>query len=454
MIKNLSEGKPAKVLFLFTLPMLLGNLFQQLYNISDSIIVGRFVGKDALGAVGATFGIIFLLIGIAIGASLGSSVIISQAFGAGNMSKVRSGMTTALISVTLLGIIVMILGFIFIGPLLSLMNMPEHNYDLAYNYMIIILVGCPFMYLYNCLNAIFNALGDSKTPLKFLILSTFVNIGLDILFVIHFKMKTNGVGYATVIAQGLAAIGLFAYFINRIRRLNFGTGYKLFDFKIFKAMSRVAVPSIIQQSIVACGIMAVQGLVNSYGDDLMAGYASATKVDSIAVMPMLNISTALSTYTAQNLGANKLERIKQGHFAAIKLILFFAIITSLVVAFFGEAFVSIFMDSEEGPKAIELGTEYLKVVSMFYFLMGIMFAANGVLRGIGYMKIFMLTTIVNLSCRIYFAYALNSLLDYKSIFWALPISWLVGSLISNIYLATGRWRRAGKTMSQAPDNPK
>ncbi|MFA5659638.1 MAG: MATE family efflux transporter, partial [Oscillospiraceae bacterium] len=396
MITNLSVGKPAKVLFLFTLPMLLGNVFQQLYNISDSIIVGNYVGEDALAAVGSTFVLVFLTIGIAIGSSTGSSIVISQAFGSGDMKKVRSGITTALISVTLLGFVISASGLFLLKPLLELLNTPAENFSAAYGYILIIFFGCPFMFLYNCLTAVFNALGDSKTPLKFLIFSTLTNIGLDLLFVINFNMETKGVGYATIIAQGLSAIGLLLFFLYKINRMNLGEKGKLFDFKILKEMTSYAIPSVIQQSIVATGMMAVQGLVNSYGQEMMAGYAAATKIDSIAVMPMLNISTALSTYSAQNLGAKKLERIKQGHFAALKLILFFAIMTSIVVAFFGEAFVNLFMDSEVSKEAIRLGTEYLKIVSVFYFLMGIMFAANGVLRGIGFMKLFMLTTLINL----------------------------------------------------------
>lgn len=442
MTNNLTMGKPAKALFLFTLPMLIGNIFQQVYNFADTAIVGKYVGEDALAAIGGTFVLSFLVLGIAIGASTGCSIIISRSFGEGNMKKVKSGITTAIVSITALGILMILIGLLALDPLMRLLKTPDNIFDIAYQYVVIIFIGSPFVYLYNCLTSIFNALGDSKTPLVFLIISAIANIILDLVFILSFNMGSNGAAYATIISQAFAAFGLLIFLFRKIRFMNLNVDSKFFDLTILKEMITIAIPSIIQQSIVAIGMMAVQGLVNSFGKEMIAGYTAATKIDSIAVTPMLTISTALSTYTAQNIGANKPDRIRAGHFASIKLMLCFAIGTSIIVAFFNRSLIGLFMDSGSGTQSIQYGVEYLKIVPMFYFLMGLMFAANGVLRGLGLMKIFLTSTLVNLCMRILFAYTLVPIIGYKAIFWSLPLGWLIAGAITNIYYFSGKWKKA------------
>jgi len=440
MIKNLTQGKPSKVLFFFALPMLFGNIFQQLYNLADSIIVGNFINSDALAAVGGTFPITFLAIGIANGASTGCSLIISQAFGAGNKKKVKSSISTALISVSSVGLLLFISSIFFLKPLLYLLNTPEEIFFMSYNYLRIVFIGCFFLFSYNCLTAVFNALGDSKTPLKFLMFSTITNIFLDLIFITKFSLGTNGTAYATVISQILATVGLIVHLITKVKIFKDIEKVKIYDKSIAKEMFLYAVPSVIQQTMVSVGMMAVQGLVNSYGKDMVAGYTAATKIDAIAVMPMLNISIALSTYTAQNFGARNLERVKQGFFAALKLVIAFSVPISIILVSFGSNFVKIFIESGSNPDVIKYGTDYFHVVSIFYIVLGIMFCGNGVLRGIGLMKVFMISSFCNIFLRIFFAYSLTPLLGYKSIFWALPLGWSVGGTIAVIYFLKGKWK--------------
>lgn len=441
MVTNLTEGKPSKVLFFFTLPMLLGNIFQQLYNLADSLIVGRVVGPDGLAAVGGSFAISFLAIGIATGASQGCSIIISQCFGAKDYNKMKTGFTTALIAVTSMGLLIMIASFFFLKPLLTLLKTPNDIFADTLSYVRIVFIGCIFLFAYNCLTAIFNALGDSKTPLKFLIASTILNIILDIIFVAFMNMGVNGAAIATLIAQILSAVGLFLYFMKKLKTLPGEKSTTLFDTVILKNMLRIAIPSIIQQSMVSIGMMAVQGLVNSFGKEMVAGYTAATKIDSIAVMPMINIGIALSSYTAQNLGADKPERVKKGYHASVRLVLIFAVIISALIYIFGRYFVAAFIDSNVGSTAISYGLEYLQIVSVFYVIMGFMFITGGVLRGAGDMKIFMLSTLVNIISRIAFAYIFVPIIGHTAIFWSLPVGWLLAGTISFTRYISGKWKR-------------
>ncbi len=451
MTRNLTEGKPMKVLFFFALPMLLGNVFQQLYNMADSIIVGRFVGSDALATVGGTYPVFFLAIAFATGSSTGCSIVISHAFGASDTKRVNKAICTAVILITTLGAIMMIISLTMLKPLLTLLRTDKDVFDASCSYLRIVFFGCIFIYIYNCLTAIFNALGDSKTPLKFLAISTILNIVLDLLFVVKFKLGSDGAGWATLIAQALATIGLSIYFVYKFSYLRNQKRSDFFDKKIAKDMIIYAIPSIIQQSIVSVGMMTVQGLVNSYGKDFVAGYSASTKIDSIAGMPMLNVSIALSTFTAQNIGARKVERVKKGYTSSLKLITIFSIISTTLLVLFGRYFIGFFVDSDVSKRVIQFGNDYFKIVSPFYLLIGFMFCTNGVHRGLGNMKVFMTATLTNFTARIVFAYLLKGSLGYHSIFWALPISWFIGGLISFLFYRYWNWEK--KYTNQEYKNP-
>ncbi len=441
MIRNLTQGKPLSVLFFFALPMLLGNVFQQIYNIADSIIVGNYEGTDALAAVGGTFPVSFLAIAIATGASTGCSIVISQAFGAGDKKKVNKAISTSFIMVTLLGLAIMLSSFIFLEPLLKLLDTPKDIFKASYDYLRIIFNGCVFIFVYNCLTAIFNALGDSKTPLFFLIISTILNIILDLIFVAKLDMGTNGAGYATLIAQATATIGLSIFFFIKFKHVFNVKLRELFDTCIAKEMIVFAIPSVIQQTVVSIGMMAVQGLVNSFGTDFVAGYSASTKIDSIAVMPILNVSVALSTFTAQNIGARNFKRVKQGFNAAMIISVISAVICSIALIFFGRFFMTMFMDKNSSEAVLNYGQDYFRIVSLFYVVLALMFCANGVQRGLGNMRIFMATTVINIALRIGLAYAFKDWLGHKALFWALPIGWFVAGLISYLVFKFSDWQK-------------
>ena len=313
------------------------------------------------------------------------------------------------------------------------MKVPDVIFNDCYNYLKIVFSGCIFLYIYNALTAVFNALGDSKSPLKFLITSTSLNIILDIIFVKFFNFGTNGVAIATLITQISAAVGLTIYFIINIPKIKLKKPDKLFSFTIAKEMLFIAVPSIFQQLIVALGIIAVNGFVNSYGKVFIAGFTSATKIDAIVIMPMITISLALSTFTAQNLGAKKYDRIKQGFSITLKLAMIFAVLTSILLFFFGKYGIGLFV-SLDNHKVIDYGTEYFKIVSIFYIIIAVMFSSNGTLRGLGKMKIFMISSALNIILRTIFAYALKPYLGYMAILWAIPFGWFISAVFSFTYL--------------------
>lgn len=439
---DMTSGQPARQLIRFAIPMVLGNLFQQLYNIADTMIVGNFVSADALAAVGASASITFLFIAIATGAGIGSSVIISQYFGANQLGKMKTAISTILITMLVIGAGVTAIGLTLHGFILRAMNTPEVIFSDSAVYLSIYFMGIIFLFLFNTFNAIFNALGRSKIPLGFLILASFVNIGLDLLFVIHFDMGVAGVAIATLIAQGLSAVLSFFTLIYHLKKLKIKEEFSYFNFSILKNIGIIAIPSVIQQSIVSVGIVLVQALVNRYGPTVMAGYAAASKIDNIAIMPMVNIGSAMSTFTAQHIGAKKIERISKGLQGAIGMVWAFGLFIALALFLFGEQFIGLFVDSTMDYDVIQVGVEYLRVVSIFYVLMGTMNNFNGVLRGAGDMKIFMISTLCNLASRVTLAYVLASFspMGYHSIWWSIPIGWGIGMVIAIARYRSGVWK--------------
>lgn len=445
MAKDLTSENPMKALFFFTLPMLIGNIFQQLYNIVDSVIVGNFVSSDALAAVGASFPIVFLSISIASGLSMGCSVVISQQFGAKKIRDMKTTISTAMISLIILAFIIMIIGAIAAEPLLLLLKTPENIIEDSATYLRIYFIGAIFLFVYNILNAIYNALGDSKSPLKFLIFSTIINIVLDYSFVVYLKMGVAGVAWATLIAQGVSAILAFYFLVKKLKDINNEEESKekhiFFNVKTVKKIAQVGIPSMIQQSLVSVSMMLMQGLVNSYGSNFVAGYTAATKIDAIAMLPLMNFSNALSTYTAQNIGAGKSERIKSGYKSVLLMVLCFCVVITTIVYIFGPNLIGIFMDSNKSAEVINYGVEYMKVVSIFYILMGILFATNGVLRGSGDMYAFLASSMINLFGRVIGAYILASKIGSSAIWWSIPLGWAIGSLVSVIRFLSGKWKQ-------------
>lgn len=439
-ITDMTIGNPFKILWTFSLPMLLSSLFQQLYNIVDSIVAGKFIGVNALAAVGASYPITALFIAVAVGSSMGCSVVVAQIFGSKKYTTMKSAISTAIISLTSLSIILTILGSIFCKPLMRLLHTPENIFSDSALYLQIYISGIIFLFLYNTATAIFNGLGDSKTPLYLLIFSSIFNIILDLVFVITFKMGVSGVAWATFIAQGLSSILAIVCLIMRLRKIEVTEKYPYFSSYILKRISRIAIPSIMQQSFISVGQICVQGLVNSYGAIVVAGYSAAFRVHTIALTSMSTMSSALSSFTAQNIGAKKISRVREGYKAAVAITL--SICGGILILFliFAPKLIGLFVDSSESIDVINVGTEFLRTLAPFYLVVGLKMVCDGVLRGAGAMKDFMFATFSDLILRVALSFILASIIGYSGIWWAFPLGWIIGTALSVYFYYKGTWK--------------
>lgn len=437
---SMVTGNPTKALIMFTLPMVVGNLFQQLYNIVDSIIVGNVVGEEALAAVGASTAITMLFVMVAIGTGIGCSVVISQLFGAGQLEKMKTAISTALLSILGFSIFLSILGMVINKSILRLMGTPDNIFADASAYLQIYFFGFMFLFLYNAFSAIFNALGDSTKPLLFLMFSSLLNIGLDLLFVAKFHMGVPGVAWATLISQAVSAALSFTFLMRKLKKMETGH-YARFDRSMLKHMITVAIPTIVQQSMVSIGMVLVQSVVNRFGSTFLAGYTAAIKIDSIAIVPMVAVGNAMSTYVAQNMGARKPERISKGYRICLMMSASIGLSIALLLHFTGSDFIGLFMDSKNSAEAIAIGAEYLSIVSLFYFVMGIMNVNGGVLRGAADMKWFLSGTLCNLSTRVILTYTLADITAGQIIMWANPIGWAVGLCVAGGRYFHGGWKK-------------
>lgn len=442
MIKDMTKGKPGKVVLLFAIPMVIGNIFQQFYNIIDSVVVGNFLGANALASVGASYPITFLFIAVATGASIGCSVVISQMFGAKQIGNMKSAIYTSIISTIVFSTILMVIGILMSNIILKALKTPSDILIDANSYLKIYMMGIVFLFMYNINTGAFNALGNSKTPLYFLIFSSILNVVLDILFVVKLNFGVAGAAYATLIAQGVSGIVSLTYLLIKIKKISTEEVFKYFDLNILKKICKIAIPSIIQQAIVSVGNLFVQALVNTFGVVTIAAYTSATRIDSIIIMPMVNISSAISTFTAQNIGAELVLRVKEGYKAALKIIGVFCFTIAVLLHVFAKDVIGIFIDSNINSEAVSIGVEYITVVSIFYVLMGLMITTNGVLRGSGDIKVFMISTLCNLSMRVIAAYGLSYFIGKKAIWWAIPLGWLLASTISVFRYKSRMWEKS------------
>lgn len=441
MITDMTEGSPSKILWQFSLPLLLSVIFQQFYNIVDSIVAGKFINMEALAAVGASYPITMLFIAFANGSNIGCSVIISQLFGEKNYKNLKTAISTSLISIIILSLVLTILGLVYCSKLMIILSTPEDVFSGTETYLKIYLLGLIFLFLYNICTGIFTALGDSKTPLYFLIASSVANIILDLIFVIVFKMGISGVAWATFLAQGISSLLVILTLFKKIKTLKTPDGYKKFSFHMLAKISIVAIPSICQQSFVSVGNLFVQGLVNSFGSFVIAGYSSALKLNTFALTCFNTISNSISSFTAQNLGAKKIERIKEGFKAGMKMMIY--IVIPFIIAFFvfSRQFITIFMDSSE-VEAINVGVKFLKIVSPFYIVVAIKIFADGVLRGSSSMICFMIATFSDLILRVIFSFILVDILkDSTGIWLSWPVGWTIGAILSMGFYLSGIWKR-------------
>ncbi|MCY6370126.1 MATE family efflux transporter [Clostridium ganghwense] len=438
-MRDLTKGNEAKLIFYFTLPMLIGNVFQQLYNTIDSIIVGRVVGESGLAAVGTSFPIIFLLVSLIIGVTMGSTILIAQYYGAKDMKKVKRTIDTAYIFMFAASLIMSVLGIIFSESILHLMNTPPEILSQAKSYLNIMFIGLIAMFGYNSISAILRGLGDSKTPLYFLILSSGINIGLDLLFIKVFGWGVSGAAWATVIAQ-LCSFIFGVYYLNKNHKV-FKLKIKemIFDKEIFKLSLKIGLPTGVQQMLMAIGLGALQAFVNGFGKNTMAAFTAASRIDSFATMPIMNFGAAISTFVGQNLGANKMDRVKKGFKATVFMSGAFSLFITLIMFLFGEKLVRLF---NTNPDVIAIGLDYLKIVSAFYVTVAITFVINGVLRGAGDTMIPMVISILSLwLMRIPVAKVLSTTWNSPNgIWWATPVAWIVGLVLTIGYYMTGKWK--------------
>lgn len=447
-MRDLTRGNPGKQIFLFALPMLLGNVFQQLYNIVDTIIIGRYIGTDALAAAGASFPVIFVLISLVIGITTGTTIIISQYYGAKDYEKVKRAIDTAFIILFFGSLILTVLGLLLIGPIWKLLALPEHLVKDATLYFNIFAIGLVLMFGYNGVSAVLRGLGDSKTPLYFLIIATILNIFLDLLFVLVFHWGIAGVAIATVVAQGIS-FGLSVYYLNRYHQL-IRVSYSglVFDRDIFRKSLRIGIPTGLQHTFVSLGMMALLRIVNGFGTNTIAAYTIAGRIDSFAAMPAMNFSMALSTFVGQNLGANKPERVRAGYRSTLTTTTIISLVVTIVAWLFGRDLMRVFTPD---PEVIQIGYEYLVIVSSFYILFSAMFATNGIMRGAGDTLIPMFITLLSLWVfRIPGSYFLSLRMGTDGIWWGIPLAWFFGWLFSWIYYKTGKWR--SKAVVKYADN--
>ncbi|MGN0600878.1 MAG: MATE family efflux transporter [Oscillospiraceae bacterium] len=424
---DLINGEPSKMILRFALPLIFANLFQQLYNTVDTIIVGRFNGDDALAAVGASFAVTMVMIAFATGTGTGCSVLISKRFGERDLSEVKTAVSTVLIFSLIFSVIIGAAGLIFSKSLLEVLETPKNIIKDAESYLMIYSAGMPFMFLYNVQSSIFSSFGNSKTPLALLIMSSLINIALDLLFVGYFSMGVKGAAAATLIAQAFSGTVSFVLLIKNVYFGNYREySYRHFSFSTLKQMLSYAAVSVVQTSVTSIGMMLIQAVINRFGSGALAGYTAASKIDSFAIMPYLACSNAISTFTAQNIGAGQRDRVSAGFKAGLKICLMMSLIEFALISALHDQFLSLFMDiNTVSHDAIETGLAYMITMSFCYWIMGINSCQNGMLRGTGMLNILLANSILGLIIRVVFAYtAVNiSFIGVSSVWLSMPVGW-------------------------------
>ena len=439
MNKDLTVGKPETVLWKFCLPLFGSIIFQQLYNIADSFVAGKFVGEDALAAVGNSYEITLIFIAFAFGCNIGCSVIVSQFFGAKNYRDLKTSVYTTLIASGVLCVLLMAAGLGFCESLLRLINTPDNVMADSMLYLRIYCLGLPFVFYYNVATGIFSALGDSKTPFIFLAVSSTSNIGMDILFVTAFKMGVAGVAWATFLCQGVSCILALVFVFKRFATIHTEGHVPVFSLKLLGKISVVAVPSILQQSFISVGNIIIQGVINSFGSSVMAGYSASIKLNNLVITSLTTLGNGVSNYTAQNMGAEKPERVRSGFRAGVKLVWTLCLPLFLLYFFAGRWLVAIFLTEPTGT-AMSVGIEILRILAPFYFVVSAKLVADGILRGSGMMGKFMVATFTDLILRVILASVLSkTALGTTGIWLAWPVGWTIATVCSIAFYRTGVW---------------
>ena len=429
MNKDLTVGNPQTVLWKFCLPMFGSILFQQLYNIADSLVAGKFIGENALAAVGNSYNVTLVFIAFAFGCNIGCSVIVSQLFGAKEYAKMKTAVYTALIASAVICAVLMLTGFLCCDLLLVQMKtQPEIMADSAL-YMDIYILGLPFLFFYNIATGIFSALGDSKTPFYFLAFSSTSNIAVDILFVKSFHLGIAGIAWATFLCQGISCVLSILLILKRLYHIKTDKKAGLFSFALLKKLAVIAVPSILQQSFISVGNIFIQSVINSFGISVTAGYSAAVKLNNLVITSFTTLGNGVSNFTAQNIGAGIPERVKSGRRAGLKLVWCLCAPIVLCYVVFGKELHLLFMDSTSA-EALLTGRQFLWILSPFYFVVSAKLVTDGVLRGAGAMKFFMAATFTDLILRVMLAYIFSAMFGVIGIWCAWPIGWMIATAMS------------------------
>ena len=436
---DLTEGKVWKVIVRFALPLLVGNLLQQFYNITDSIIVGQFLGKEALAAVSASFFIYYFIISLVIGVGSGTTVVISQLFGAKQYQKVQLAFSSFFIFMLVGGIILSIAGIIFAEPVFRLTNTPEEVIPQAVAYFRIYIGGTFLFVTFNSIISILRGVGESVRPMLFILITTVLNIAFDLLFILVFKWGIEGAARATVVSQGIGMCIALAYVNNTHPLLSIKKQDMLFDWKLFKESLKIGLPTSVQQCAIALGLIALLGIVNSFGTNTLTAYGAAGKIDTIITQAILTLSVALAAFCGQNIGAGRLDRVKKGVQFTMYTNIALGLLTFAAVYLFGNEMMRIFTKDID---VVAIGKEYLLIIGGFFIVHGALNVYNGALRGAGDTLFPMITSLVCLwLIRIPLAYYLSSWLGRNGIWWAIGISITIGLIVTFVYYKIGFWKR-------------
>lgn len=431
MMKDLTEGQPRKVLWQYTLPMFVSVIFQQLYNIADSVIVGNFAarGEDALAAVGASYPITMIFMAIAMGCNVGCAVVISQLFGAKRFREMKTAVSTTLLASLVLSVLLTVVGLLFTSAMMTAIHTPQNIFADAAVYLKIYIGGFVFLFLYNVTTGVFTSLGDSKTPLYFLIGSSLANILLDWIFVAVLHWDVAGVAWATFLCQGVACVLAMVTLKRRLRNVVCDGRPQVFSLEMLKRIGWMAVPSILQQSFVSVGNIFIQSLINGFGSSVIAGYSSAIKINTFALTCFSTLGNGVSGFTAQNVGAGKQDRVRKGWRVGISMGFFIAIPFFVFCCFCANHLIRMFMQTGT-DEAVGVGVQFLRIVSPFYFVIVMKLMTDGLLRGAGNMKSFMIATLSDLILRVVLAYILSGFYQTTGIWMSWPIGWVIGTVLS------------------------
>ena len=449
MNKDLTVGKPSQVLWQFCLPMFGSIIFQQLYNIADSLVAGKFIGENALAAVGNSYEITLIFIAFAFGCNIGCSVIVSRYFGAKEYDDMKTSVYTALIGSAVLCAALMVFGLLGCRSLLELINTPEEILADSALYLDIYVLGLPCMFFYNIATGIFSALGDSKTPFYFLAVSSLSNIGVDILFVAGFHMGVAGVAWATFLCQGVSCILAMVVVFRRMKAIPAQRKTVWFSWNMLGKIAVVAIPSILQQSFISVGNIILQSVINTFGASVIAGYSAAVKLNNMVITSFTTLGNGISNYTSQNMGAGKMDRVKAGFGAGRNLVWLICVPIVMLYFFFGRTLLLLFMNDPQGP-AIDTGMLFLHILSPFYFVVSLKLVTDGILRGCGLMGRFMVATFTDLILRVGMAIVLSGTeLGSTGIWLSWPIGWCIGTVLSLVFYVTAIRKALAEPVAQA-----